>query len=700
MARVERSMSVSELDAGKAEHIHQRTRTAMLFGAERAGTTQPKTKAQMMYTDGPSAKRAKLTPSRGGEEEEEGEERKDAPAAPSSVAAGGGGGNNNTNGGSQGNITVKDTENHVMNEEEEQGREEHEEENAVTTVTTGGSGGASSRGVLVADVTDAAEVGTPEGTGVVTEASKSRQQQQQQQLLMQLLPSDSNNVAMALTHSSEEDEVLVPCDDDDVPKTTGKRKWRAEVIENATTTTTTIAVNAITTTTDEEEGEKDDEGNMSGAAAGARRQKLGDNAIDGSVDDANTVHPMMRVARGGATAYSADDLDRLIRSTACDTSAARSKQRTKPSPPNRPDDKDGHYVYELGENLTPRYKIMNKLGEGTFGRVIECWDRQRKEYCAIKIIRNVRKYRNAAKVELEVLKKLRENDKDDSRHCVRLTDWFDYRNHICMVFERLGLSLYDFLLKNHYHPFNVDEVRDFAFQLLVGVGYVHSLDLVHTDLKPENILLRALEYVKVPLPNSKHCRRIPKSTDIKLIDFGSAAFVDDRHASIVSTRHYRAPEVILGLGWTFSCDLWSIGCILVELVTGIVLFNTHDNLEHLAMMEKILGDIPKTLVQAADECKETKGFFDNSLLNWPQGKTSSESRKAVRKLSQLHELLVAVEPSKEREMLQLADLVKKLMCFEASKRISAENALEHPFFDGCRFKQQQQQQQQQEGHSP
>merc|ERR1712054_444706 len=90
---------------------------------------------------------------------------------------------------------------------------------------------------------------------------------------------------------------------------------------------------------------------------------------------------------------------------------------------------------------------MHKLGEGTFGRVIECWDRQRKEYCAIKIIRNVRKYRNAAKVELEVLKKLRENDKDDSRHCVRLTDWFDYRNHICMVFERLGLSLYDFLLR-------------------------------------------------------------------------------------------------------------------------------------------------------------------------------------------------------------------------------------------------------------
>ena len=70
-----------------------------------------------------------------------------------------------------------------------------------------------------------------------------------------------------------------------------------------------------------------------------------------------------------------------------------------------------------------------------------------------------------------------------------------------------------------------------------------------------------------------------------------------------------------------------------------------------------------------------------------QVKTSSESKKAVRKLSQLRDLLVAVAPSKELEMLQLSDLVSKLMCFEASERISAENALEHPFFDACKIKQ-------------
>lgn len=56
---------------------------------------------------------------------------------------------------------------------------------------------------------------------------------------------------------------------------------------------------------------------------------------------------------------------------------------------------------------------------------------------------------------------------------------------------------------------------------------------------------------------------------------------------MVSTRHYRAPEIILGLGWSYPCDVWSIGCILVEFFTGEALFQTHDNLEHLAMMEVV-----------------------------------------------------------------------------------------------------------------
>uniref|UniRef100_A0A7C8Z6W8 Dual-specificity kinase n=1 Tax=Opuntia streptacantha TaxID=393608 RepID=A0A7C8Z6W8_OPUST len=78
----------------------------------------------------------------------------------------------------------------------------------------------------------------------------------------------------------------------------------------------------------------------------------------------------------------------------------------KGSPPWRDDDKDGHYVFELGENLTPRYKILRKIGEGTFGQVLECWDRETKEVVAIKIVRSIKKYRDAAMIEIDVLETL------------------------------------------------------------------------------------------------------------------------------------------------------------------------------------------------------------------------------------------------------------------------------------------------------
>lgn len=91
-------------------------------------------------------------------------------------------------------------------------------------------------------------------------------------------------------------------------------------------------------------------------------------------------------------------------------------------------------------------------------------------------------------------------------------------------------------------------------------------------------------------------------TEIRLIDFGSATFQDEYHSSVVSTRHYRAPEIILGLGWSFPCDIWSIGCILVEFFTGDALFQTHDNLEHLAMMEAVVGArVDSHLVQTVNK---------------------------------------------------------------------------------------------------
>jgi len=276
------------------------------------------------------------------------------------------------------------------------------------------------------------------------------------------------------------------------------------------------------------------------------------------------------------------------------------------------DDSQNHYIIHLGESLIPRYKILSVMGEGTFGKVVECWDREEKKYVAIKIIRSIEKYRDAAMIEIEVLKALKKKDPAGERACIQLKSWFDFRNHICMVFEKFGLSLFDFLKKNAYKPFRLSHIQHFAFQLLEAVSFLHDeLSLVHTDLKPENILLVNSGHT---YGFGKEIFRIPTSTRIKLIDFGSATFDNQHHTSIVSTRHYRAPEVILGLGWTYPCDVWSIGCILVELFTGDAMFQTHENHEHLKLMEVTLGPIPSHMIKKSSTAQK---YFEKDIVIWP-----------------------------------------------------------------------------------
>ncbi|XP_073152373.1 serine/threonine-protein kinase AFC2-like isoform X1 [Henckelia pumila] len=351
------------------------------------------------------------------------------------------------------------------------------------------------------------------------------------------------------------------------------------------------------------------------------------------------------------------------------------------SPPLRADDEDGHYVFELGENLTCRYKIQSKMGEGTFGQVLECWDRERKEMVAIKVIRGTKKYRDAAMIEISMLQQLGRHDKGAER-CVRILDWFDYRNHICIVSEKLGPSLYDFLRKNSYRSFPVDLVRKIGRQLLECVAFMHDLRLIHTDLKPENILLISPEYVKVPeykdssrSQSGSFYKRIPKSSAIKVIDFGSTTYDVQGQSYIVSTRHYRAPEVILGLGWSYPCDIWSVGCILVELCTGEALFQTHENLEHLAMMERVLGHLPNHMLKRA--VGQAENYIRRSRLDWPEGATSRESTRAVSKLPRLPNLIMH---HVDHSAGDLINLLQGLLRYDPSDRMSARDALGHPFF--------------------
>nr|XP_027123045.1 serine/threonine-protein kinase AFC2-like isoform X2 [Coffea arabica] len=322
------------------------------------------------------------------------------------------------------------------------------------------------------------------------------------------------------------------------------------------------------------------------------------------------------------------------------------------------------------------------MGEGTFGQVLECWDRERKEMVAVKIVRGIKKYREAAMIEVEVLQQFGKHDKGGNR-CVQIRNWFDYRNHICIVFEKLGPSLYDFLRKNNYRSFPIDLVREIGRQLLECVAFMHDLHLIHTDLKPENILLTSPEYIKVPdyrgsarsPKDNSYYKRIPKSSAIKVIDFGSTTYDRQDQSYIVSTRHYRAPEVILGLGWSYPCDVWSVGCILVELCSGEALFQTHENLEHLAMMERVLGPLPQHMLKKSD--RHAEKYVRRGRLDWPEGATSRDSIKAVLKLPRLQNLIMQHVDHSAGDLIHL---LQGLLKYEPMERLTAREALRNPFF--------------------
>uniref|UniRef100_A0AAQ4NQ01 dual-specificity kinase n=1 Tax=Gasterosteus aculeatus aculeatus TaxID=481459 RepID=A0AAQ4NQ01_GASAC len=198
---------------------------------------------------------------------------------------------------------------------------------------------------------------------------------------------------------------------------------------------------------------------------------------------------------------------------------------------------------------------------------------------------------------------------------------------------------------------------------------LHDNKLTHTDLKPENILFVNSDYSLIYNAEKKCNERRINDTTVRLVDFGSATFDHEHHSTVISTRHYRAPEVVLELGWSHPCDVWSIGCILFEYYQGFTLYQTHDNKEHLAMMERVQGAVPQRMIQRSRKQK----YFQRGRLDWNE--YSKAGRYVKAKCKPLREYLL----SRGTEHQQLFHLLERMLEYEPSARISLSSTLGHPF---------------------
>lgn len=145
-------------------------------------------------------------------------------------------------------------------------------------------------------------------------------------------------------------------------------------------------------------------------------------------------------------------------------------------------------------------------------------------------------------------------DPAQTKYCLRLIDTFDHRGHLVLVTELMWLNLRSVLGKfGKEVGLNITAVRVYTSQLLLSLQHLMTCELIHADIKPDNILINS------------------NKTQVRLADFGSAFHVSENTPTpYLESRFYRAPEVILGVPYSYPIDLWAVGATLFELCTGKV----------------------------------------------------------------------------------------------------------------------------------
>ncbi|PVU97434.1 hypothetical protein BB561_000530 [Smittium simulii] len=292
--------------------------------------------------------------------------------------------------------------------------------------------------------------------------------------------------------------------------------------------------------------------------------------------------------------------------------------------------------------LEDRYQKQDKVGEGTYGVVYKARDTETGDFVAMKKIRlegDDDGVPSTAIREISLLKELQHNN------IVRLLDIVHSDAKLYLVFEFLDMDLKKYMDNTGPQGLSPAQVKSYLHQLVKGISFCHSRRILHRDLKPQNLLI------------NKHGL-------LKIADFGlGRAFgVPLRiYTHEVVTLWYRAPEILMGSRhYSIGMDMWSIGCIFAEMVSKRPLFPGDSEIDEIFKIFRVLGTPTEETWPSVTSLPDYKSSF-------PKWKPKS-----------LAELL----PNLCTDGI---DLLEKMLIYDPSHRITAKQAMQHPYFKDVEY---------------
>ncbi|OBZ79831.1 Serine/threonine-protein kinase SRPK [Grifola frondosa] len=377
----------------------------------------------------------------------------------------------------------------------------------------------------------------------------------------------------------------------------------------------------------------------------------------------------------------------------------------------------GYYAAKPGLVFQSRYRVVNKLGWGQHSSVWLAEDQIRPEKpVAIKILSaHATEVQSQVAFELAILERIKDRKQTKNHlgrtHVLSLIDHFKenspHGEHLCLVTEVLGSTLAQCQQLVHESQFPIVVVKTITRQLLMALDFLHSdCGIVHTDIKSDNIQFVCRDVTAAVTLSEEACRPevlsgfpIPtmlsrplkavtaddlldpvrvRDLQVKLTDFGTAAFIDGQHAELIQPAALRAPEVILGCGWGPKADIWNLGCVVFELLTGTSLFRLKSGPSfsaeqyHLGHMPGFLGDDFASHVDFLKKGKHFAHYFDDD------GKCQLRCRvSGALSLDQIFKEYGVLQGDAERA--QCVDFLKSMLRISPDERKTAKELLMHPW---------------------